>query len=73
MDKDTSETFEKQADIVMNVVMRLSAIEKLLIDKEVITKEEMAAELEQISGHIGEMITKAVQEELQKANKPGSA
>ena len=69
MDKETSETFEKQADIVMNMVMRLSAIEKLLIDKEVITKDEMAAELEQIGEHIGTMISKAVQEELNKVPK----
>ncbi len=69
MDKDTSETFEKQADIVMNVVMRLSAVEKLLFDKGVITKEEMAAELEEIGKHIGTLIDKAVKAELDKVPK----
>lgn len=69
MDKDTSETFEKQADIVMNLVMRQAAVEKLLFDKGIITKEEMAAELEEVGKHIGTMISKAVQEELEKVPK----
>jgi len=69
MDKDTREVFEKQADVVMNMVMRLSAVEKLLIDKKIVTQEEISVELEKIGGHIGTMISKAVQEELNKVPK----
>jgi hypothetical protein len=62
MDAELQNTLEKQADLITNIIMRISALEKVLLDKNVVTAEEITKELNTIGEQIIEAIKKTASE-----------
>lgn len=57
------EHLQKQGEIVTDLVMRVAAVERLLIEKKVITEQELLQALEKLSGELMELIKHRLEEE----------
>jgi hypothetical protein len=57
------EHLQKQGEIVTDLVMRIAAVERLLIDKKVITEQELVATLEKLSSDLMELIKQRLEEQ----------
>jgi hypothetical protein len=58
--------FAKQSEISTDLVMRVSALEKVLINKNLIEEREYVAELEEIGKQLSGLIEAAVKDHLSK-------
>jgi hypothetical protein len=65
--------FGKQSEISTDLVMRVSALERVLVKKNLIEEREYVAELEDIGKQLSGLIDVALREHVEreaKANKP---
>jgi hypothetical protein len=58
--------FAKQSEISTDLVMRVSALEKVLVNKNLIEEREYVAELEEIGKQLSGLIEAAIKDHLSK-------
>jgi len=63
MDKVTQELFARQSQVIATLALRISVLEKVLLDKKIITEAEVIKETEAL----GKEFTEKTQEALRKA------
>jgi TPP-dependent pyruvate/acetoin dehydrogenase alpha subunit len=64
-DKTIHELFAKQGQVITTSALRISVLEKLLLDKGVLTKEELA----EVTRSVSEELTSQIREALKQAAK----
>jgi len=63
MDKVTQELFARQSQVIATLALRISVLEKVLLDKKIITEAEVIKETEAL----GKEFAEKTQEALRKA------
>jgi hypothetical protein len=67
--KEDLEQIQKQGQIVMDLVMRVAAVERLLIDKKIITEQELGQTLEKLTTELMEQIRQRLESQVDDAKK----